>query len=55
MQELLKGESVCDIKEVTEAVEKSVLFYNTEALHEHQYDDILGDSHSYRQYKERMD
>ncbi|MBR8709532.1 hypothetical protein IX321_002348 [Bacteroides pyogenes] len=31
--ELLKGKSFCDIKEVTEAVEKAVLFYNTERPH----------------------
>ena len=31
--ELLKGKSFCDIKEVAEAVEKAVLFYNTERPH----------------------
>lgn len=31
--ELLKGKSFCDIKEVREAVEKAVLFYNTERPH----------------------
>lgn len=31
--ELLMGKSFCDIKEVREAVEKTVLFYNTERPH----------------------
>ena len=31
--ERLKGKSFCDIKEVAEAVEKTVLFYHTERPH----------------------